>query len=61
MHGLRHSFASLSYFLGIPEAETMRLGGWSDPSVMRKIYTHLASTLKTDARTRLQAFFRPAA
>lgn len=42
MHSLRHSFASLCYFLGISEAECMRLGGWSDPSVMRKFYIHLA-------------------
>lgn len=42
VHGLRHSFASLCYHLGLSEATTMRLGGWSDPGTMRKIYTHLA-------------------
>lgn len=57
MHGLRHSFASLCYFLGIPEAECMRLGGWSDPSVMRRIYTHLATAMHTEAVTRLRMFF----
>lgn len=42
VHGLRHSFASLCYHRGLSEATTMRLGGWSDPGTMRRIYTHLA-------------------
>ena len=37
MHGLRHSFASLAYHMGIPE-----IGGWKDLGTMHKIYTHLA-------------------
>ena len=41
-HGLRHSFASLAYHLGMPEMVAMRIGGWSDPATMRDIYTHLA-------------------
>ena len=41
-HGLRHSFASLAYHLGLSEMETMSIGGWSDFSTMRKIYTHLS-------------------
>ena len=43
VHGLRHSFASLAYHLQWSEATTMREGGWSDPSVVHKIYTHLAT------------------
>lgn len=42
VHGLRHSFASLAYHLGIPEKIAMEIGGWSDDGTMRKIYTHLA-------------------
>lgn len=56
-HGLRHSFASLCYHLGLSEMETMRLGGWSDPSVMRKIYTHLADTDKRASEEKLRGFF----
>lgn len=58
MHGLRHSFASLCYFLGIPEAECMKWGGWSDPEIMRKIYTHIAEKMHQDCRGKLRAFFR---
>lgn len=41
-HCLRHSFASLAYFLGIPTKITMELGGWKDEATVNKIYTHVA-------------------
>ena len=41
-HGLRHSFASLAHHVGMPEAECMRIGGWSDYKTMHKIYTHIS-------------------
>lgn len=42
VHGLRRSFASLCYHLGISEAVTMMAGGWSDFRTMRKIYTKVS-------------------
>lgn len=42
VHGLRRSFASLCYHLGISEAVTMIAGGWSDFRTMRKIYTKVS-------------------
>ena len=42
VHGLRRSFASLCYHLGISEAVTMMAGGWSDFRTMRKIYTKIS-------------------
>lgn len=44
LHGLRHSFCSLAYSLGIDEKTTMAIGGWSDYNTMRKIYTHISQT-----------------
>ena len=41
-HGLRHSFASLCYSLGVPIKITMQIGGWSDYNTVMKIYTHLS-------------------
>ena len=58
LHGLRHSFASVCYHLGLSEAVTMKLGGWSDPGVMRRIYIHLAKKDKEAAATKLQDFFK---
>ncbi len=52
-HGLRHSFASLAYHLGIPEKVAMEIGGWSDSKTMHEIYTHLA---KRDIAKRSQQF-----
>ena len=57
LHGLRHSFASLCYHLGISEAEIMRMGGWSDPGVLRKIYTHIANKDKLASESKLKTFF----
>lgn len=56
-HGLRHSFASLCYHLGISEKATMRFGGWSDIAVMRKIYTKLSEKDMSDEKQKLIDFF----
>jgi integrase len=57
VHGLRHSFASLAHSLGLPEQETMALGGWEDPATMRKIYTHLDAAARLKASNAITAFF----
>ena len=57
VHGLRHSFASLAYHLGWSEMTTMREGGWSDPSVVHNIYTHLASQDANDDIKRMKDFY----
>lgn len=55
-HGLRHSFASLCYHLGLSEKMTMKLGGWSSFAVMRDIYTHLAEQDEADGVEDLRRF-----
>ncbi len=55
-HGLRHSFASLCYHLGLSEKTTMKLGGWSNFKVMRDIYTHLAEKDEADGVEELRRF-----
>ncbi|MCI9402229.1 MAG: site-specific integrase [Oscillospiraceae bacterium] len=52
-HGLRHSFASLAYYLEVPEKVTMEIGGWADDQTMRRIYTHIA---QADVKRYEQAF-----
>ena len=44
IHGLRHSFASLAYHLGMPEKVAMQIGGWSDSKTMHDIYTHISQS-----------------
>lgn len=59
-HGLRHSFASLAYHLGLDEKTTMQLGGWSDDRTMRAIYTHIAQQDVETAAQKLLAYYDPA-
>lgn len=60
IHGLRRSFASLCYHLGVSEAVTMIAGGWSDIHTMRKIYTKVSEEdLKQQAEI-FTGFFKSA-
>lgn len=58
VHGLRHSFASLAYSLGLPEKITMEIGGWSDDATMKKIYTHLAQNDLHKAANKILDFYK---
>ena len=57
VHGLRHSFASLAYSLGMSEKITMEIGGWSDDATMKKIYTHVARADRLKAETAMKTFY----
>lgn len=57
VHGLRHSFASLAYHLGLSAQETMELGGWADSDTMLKIYTHLAQADRLKSQNKIATFF----
>lgn len=59
VHGLRHSFASLCVHLQIPEETAMSIGGWSDFTTMRKIYTHISQRDRTDHIAALSKFYNP--
>lgn len=60
VHGLRHSFASLAYHLGLSEKETMEIGGWADQVTMHKIYTHVAEKDRIAASQKLLSFYKNA-
>ncbi len=57
VHGLRHSFVSLCYHLGVPEKIVMQIGGWSDFETMRKIYTHIARSDVSKYTRSIESFF----
>lgn len=59
-HGLRHSFASLAYHLGLSERQIMELGGWSNPATMHKIYVRISNSDRTTAAEKMRAFFQNA-
>ena len=56
-HGLRRSFASLAYHLGVPEEVTMKAGGWADIYTMRKIYTKVSDKDISDQGSKYVDFF----
>jgi len=57
-HGLRHSWSSLMYDLGISERQLMSWGGWSDIQTMHKVYIRLAATAENRAKDTVTAFFK---
>jgi len=57
IHGLRHSFASLAYSLGLPAKITMQIGGWENDNVMLKIYTHISEREVNDSAAMMLQFF----
>lgn len=57
IHGLRHSFVSLAYHLGVPEKIVMEIGGWSDYQTMRNIYTHIARSDVSKYTEKFKNFF----
>lgn len=58
VHGLRRSFASLAYHLGMSELETQELGGWSDAQTVHKHYLRLAREDRLNAENRMESFYR---
>lgn len=59
-HGLRHSWCSLMYDLGIPDRQVMQWGGWCDFQTMHRIYIRLAASSESRARQTVTAFFKNA-
>ncbi len=57
MHGLRRSFASLGYHLGLSELEIMAIGGWSDFQTIHKFYLYLSETDKNAGVKKVADFF----
>lgn len=56
-HGLRHSFASLCYYLEIPERQIQEWGGWKDRATLHRIYIRLTAAGQSEAQTKFTSFF----
>lgn len=57
-HSLRHSFASLCFFLGIPMEQIQRWGGWENDKTLKRIYIHLAASAEDAHQKAFSGFFR---
>lgn len=60
IHGLRRSFASLAFAVGLKERETMQIGGWTDPKIMHEHYIRLSAAQHKSAQQKLAGFFQNA-
>ena len=58
VHGLRRSFASLGYHLGMSELEVQEIGGWSDHNTVHKIYIKLAREDRLSAENKMEQFYK---
>lgn len=56
-HGLRHSFASLCYYLEIPERQIQEWGGWKDRATLHRIYIRLTAAGQSEAQAIVTNFF----
>ena len=56
-HGLRHSFASLCYYLEIPERQIQEWGGWKDRTTLHRVYIRLTAAGKNEATAKVTSFF----
>ena len=56
-HGLRYSFASLGYHLGLSERQLMEMGGWADFETMHKIYIRISQEDMNRAKNVISTFF----
>lgn len=56
-HGLRRSFASLAYHLGVPERIAMEIGGWTSVQTMHRIYIQVSKSDIEHYGTELRSFY----
>ena len=56
-HGLRRTFASLGYSLGVSERIIMDVGGWENPATVHKVYIKLAARDKDASKAAFTDFF----
>lgn len=56
-HSLRHYYVSASHALQIPEAYTMKMGGWATPYVMKTVYRDTLDDVEKKESARLNWHF----
>lgn len=57
VHGLRRSFASLGYHLGMSEMEIMSIGGWDDWQTVHQFYLYLSEQDRLRAANKMSEFY----
>lgn len=50
LHKLRHYFASISHYLGVPDDYILAAGGWKSDSVLKRVYRHAMEDKNREAQ-----------
>lgn len=58
LHDLRHTGASLSEYLNIPQKYIMERGGWSSKPILEKVYTHTIDKGIEEAAEKIDTFIK---
>lgn len=58
VHDFRHTFASVSHLLGVPEKYLMASGGWSSKPVLDSVYTHTIEGEEKAFSDRVASFYK---
>ena len=57
-HDLRRSFASLCFYMGIPERQIMEWGGWKDRETLHRVYIRLSAAVENENIKAFEGFFK---
>ena len=55
-HGMRHSYASLCFYMGVSVKTVQETGGWDDPGTAQKIYAHVSARQNREVAAKLGGF-----
>ena len=58
IHDFRHTYASVSHLLGVPDKYTMLNGGWSCKPVLDTVYTHTIESERKVFSDRVNAWYK---
>ena len=58
VHDFRHTFASVSHLLGVPDKYLMASGGWASKPSLDQVYTHTIEGEKKAFSDRVASFYR---
>ena len=58
LHDFRHTFASVSHLLGVPDKYLMASGGWASKPTLDNVYTHTIDGEEKEFSDRVATFYR---
>jgi integrase len=57
-HDLRHAFVSIAHANGIPDAYLQKMGGWSTPRTLERVYRHSLDSYMAEYNDKMESVLR---